>query len=88
MRKSAEAIFAEFWEMSRMDKFAHASGFVAAAWGGVLHRRAIVSARFGSVGLRPVCINAPDFCRLVYSRDRGNKNAAVFTEISTDGYFD
>ena len=38
--------------------------FVLARRGRVLHRRAIVSARFDGVGLRPVRINAPDFCRL------------------------
>ena len=38
--------------------------FVLARRGRVLHRRAIVSVRFGGVGLRPVRINAQDFCRL------------------------
>ena len=41
--------------------------FVVARRGRVLHRRAIVSVRFDGVGLRPVRINAPDFCR------RGNR---------------
>ena len=38
--------------------------FVVARRGRVLHRRAIVAARFDGVGLRPVRINAQVFCRL------------------------
>ena len=44
-----------------------------------------MSTRFGGIGAWRVCRNSAVFLR---SRDRGNEDVVVFTEIGGDGYFD